>query len=163
MTNMAVFETLAWYWRRGDSSWAGSTTACSANLFTVLCHHIVSVYLHVGAYGSCCTVCCLCVMPGTQRLAEGQWAEWTAAVGWLYVHVCCCTTVGEYYDIKHYHSGLCALTQGTLCTFVQGWGVGGEASMVAVCLLCCLRCSTTVLSLGKSYVKYNRKAVAWKQ
>lgn len=47
---------------------------------------------------------------------------WTAPC----VSVRCCETAGEYYDIKQYHSGLCALTQGTLCSFLQGWGDGGE-------------------------------------
>lgn len=43
-----------------------------------------------------------------------------------------CVTVGEYHDIKQYHSGLCALTQGTLCTFLQGWGDEGEAEWEAL-------------------------------
>lgn len=41
--------------------------------------------------------------------------------------VCSSVTVGEYLDIKQYHSVLCALSQGTLCTFLQGWGDEGEA------------------------------------
>lgn len=50
----------------------------------------------------------------------------------LCVSVCRCVTVGEYHDIKQYHSGLCALTQGTLCTFLQGWGDEGEAEWEVV-------------------------------
>lgn len=80
--------------------------------------------------------------------------------------VCRCVTVGEDHDIKQYHSGLCALTQGTLCTFLQGWGDGGEAggggggnSMVAACFLYCHSCFTTVVSLGESYGKHNGKTI----
>lgn len=48
------------------------------------------------------------------------------------MRVCCCVTVGEYHDIKQHHSGLCALTQETLCTFLQGLGDGDEAKVVVV-------------------------------
>lgn len=44
----------------------------------------------------------------------------------------CCVTVGEYHDIKQYHSGLCALTQGALCTFLPGWGDQGESEWEVV-------------------------------
>ena len=68
------------------------------------------------------------------RHAKDQRARWRS-VGWMnrpgWMAVCMsvrrCVTVGEDHDIKQYHSGLCALTQGTLCTFLQGWGDGGEA------------------------------------
>lgn len=135
---------------------------CRVYCSSVFCHHVVSAYSHV----VWCTVCCLCVMPRTKGLTEGQWAEWTALAGRLCLCacVCCCVTVGEYHDIKQYHSGLCALTQGTLCTFLQGWGDGGEVgggghSMVAACFLHCHSC----VSLGKSYGKHNGKAITWKQ
>lgn len=72
-------------------------------------------------------------MPRTEGLAEGQWAEWGAPTGrhcaWVHSR---CVTVGEYYDIKQHHSGLCALTQGTLCTFLQGWGDEGESEWEAL-------------------------------
>lgn len=131
-----------------------------------------------------CTVCCLCVMPRTKGLAEGQWAEWGAPTGrhcaWVHSRR---VTVGEYSDIKQHHSGLCALTQGTLCTFLQGWGDEGESewealvvvvavgmagrrdsvTVLAACCLNCNSCFEIVVSFGRSCGKHNGKTSASKQ
>lgn len=113
-----------------------------------------------------CVVCASCQGPRGSLKVSGT--EWTTPAGRLCA--CCCVTVGEYHDIKQYHSGLCALTQGTLCTFLQGWGDRGEAVEGGLgrvdtvwWLLACHGCFTTVVSLGKSYGKHNGKAITWKQ
>lgn len=125
-------------------------------VYIAILHFVTMWCLRINMYfeadGSRCTVSCLCVMPRIQGLAEGQWAERTTSDRVL----CVCVTVGEYHDIKQYHSGLCALTQGTLCTFLQGWGKQGEAvqgglvgGLHAFCpAIAVLQVS---VSLGKSY------------
>ena len=97
-----------------------------------------------------CVVCASCQGPRGSLKVSGP-SEPLRLDGSVWVCVCvCCVTVGEYHDIKQYHSGLCARTQGTLCTFHQGWGDGGEAegegghSMVAACILSCHSGFTTV-------------------
>lgn len=96
---------------------------------TVFCHYVISAYSHVlwGLWVLLYSV--LFVRHAKDQGARWRSVGWVNRPGWtsLCVSVCCCVTVGEYHDIKQYHSGLCALTQGTLCTFLQGWGDGGEA------------------------------------
>lgn len=104
------------------------------------------------------------------RHAKDLGASWRS-VGWMShlgrtngcpsVCVCVRETDWEYHDdIKQYHSGLCAPTQGTLCTFFQGWsggwGGGGVAggSMGAMCILYHHKCCITVyLSIEMRYGK----------
>lgn len=107
----------------------GAASMWTVNGSAGFCHHVVCAYLH-GLWGLWVSLYSVLFV----RHAKDLGAHWRS-VGWMNrpswtavsvcAYVCCCVTVGEYHDIKQYHSGLCALTQGTLCTFLSGWGWRG--------------------------------------
>lgn len=121
--NPAAAETWYLWWVEGgqrvNQRWRHYSVNCSA----VICHHVVFV-----ACGSGCTVCCLCVMPRTWGLAEGQWAERGALWldGSMPVLVCDSGRKEAWYKAVSLRS-LCARTRDSLSFFLQGWGDRGEA------------------------------------
>lgn len=119
-----VMRMTGWFYTLSTGNEADDTYISLRRFVTI---SYLRTRIYFGVYGSCCTACCLCVMPGTEGHAWRS-VGWMNRPGWTApcVSVRCCETVGEYYDIKQCHSGLCALTQGTLCSFLQGWGDEGE-------------------------------------